>query len=925
MHLAPRLSSASAPADKASFPSMQTSGCSRYKDDAVLVQASPLPPSPQPSPFTADARRLSAQRRSSSSLLLPSPAPALASSRRSTPSGLTTPSHRTETAGLYNWSPILLTPPDSSLGRKRAPSRSGPPDSSAPYQSRSTAYPRFYRSTLCTESPTLATRRAKTIHQLSSGLTSLCVAAGQASSDLRTPTMSSTRASQVSPRSQRDQRHALQASPRTGGSHPHPKNVLPPMKPRALTVDGAERPTLPPVLGYAPQTQVGPIRSSSFSSLRHGADYRSNPYFHSTCARRSVVHTRATPSLSPQTSREASDAEVWSPCHAPWTPTSSVRSTSGSVYHEDVVASSYTLSRTSVSTPFHLDSSPIGPPRLFAQSPTKRENGGTPGVKTAAQLPSPHLFKSSNALGLYLEPAPFPSEMLHLDLGPTAHRGLTPREADILLLSGGIANVSKRQARVAPHMLARSPMPMSDLSSQTPSPSSHSDESLPKLSLGHRRVLDSQNLDPGLPLPALHLHDPRRRAPASIVYRRPPSKNEVDDFLYKMPILRGMSPLDDMSSDSGGEDADEPPVGPSTLADSQSFPANEQQAKKEIKKADVLEEGSTGEIFVRSKAILPLSLAPKEGRSDACDKLYCKLDSTTHQCFSVVDGKWACYRRNYLKVDVSFHFEDAQGRRCDNVHGDLVCSPKDGSPFIVERFAVHMTAHIVNTDGRLQKGRQGLVPLIQFGPARERGPREAVQPVELRAGGSVTQDASANEQAATRSGNIAALRRVQIRSATMNNGQRGSAGQQFYALKLTLLAYPRQAVLSPSAGTELASLVSHPITVRGRSKVHYGAPAATGKRQVNPQVAAGAAERKPSSSKRVCASSSGERAKRSNHAANGGASGQHRRSTRLLLSTSCSLSGESNETIEDADDEGDGDRLGSGTRDCKVMDIRSVL
>ncbi len=176
-----------------------------------------------------------------------------------------------------------------------------------------------------------------------------------------------------------------------------------------------------------------------------------------------------------------------------------------------------------------------------------------------------------------------------------------------------------------------------------------------------------------------------------------------------------------------------------------------------------------------------------------------------------------------------------RGRRRPHARGsagrsDLSTGGQDA--FRAERFAVHMSAHVLNKDGKLVKGRQGQVPLIQFGPARERGPREAVQPAALCSGGSVTPDAGANEQMASRLGSIAAFRRVQIRSATLNNGQRGSAGQQFYALKLTLLAFPRHGPLTTSAGVEVACLTSHPITVRGRSKVHYAPnPAAAVRRR----------------------------------------------------------------------------------------------
>ncbi|SPO25735.1 uncharacterized protein UTRI_03100 [Ustilago trichophora] len=941
---------------------------SSYKDDLLFVQASPSPsPSsllhPLPPPFSPPITvhrhhrhphyhhhhlRHSFQHFHPSaraySLPSPFPTPSQPSLGGSTPSGLktTTSSHRSSSGkhGLYDRSPILLlTPPPSSQGTKRTSSisstKSDRRDASAPYRSPSTGHHHhFDRNTVWPESPTLATRRAKKHSQLGSAPESLCIAVEQTLSDTaRQPVMFSSAPSQSSQSRQWAEAKPLQTPSHSRALMEDSHKMLPPFKPRALTLDGADRPTLPPMLGYVSPNHVGPLRKPSHSSLRHAAEHRSNPYFVSTPAHRSIGHARSSASLSPQTSREASDVETWSPYHAPWTPTSSVRSTSSGIYHEDVIASSYTLSRTSLTTPLHLDSSPLRP-RHITPSPTKKDDGSGSftGLSLASQLPSSHLTPPTNALGLYTEPSPFPNEQLHLDLSPAAHRALTPRsEPDFFVSSnGGSSSIQNQQARTAPHMLTRFPAPLSDLSSQTPSPASYSDDSLPKLSLGRRHGLNAQSIDQNLALPALQLHDPPHHHPSSILNHKAASKDEIDDFIYKMPILRGMSPLVDLSSDSEDDDADQPlasssmfPSAPSSILSGGNTTIKDEAKQQQQQQQGLPAEGSTGEIFLRFKSILPLTL--KEDRVSATfKKLFCKLDSTTHQCFSVVDGKWACYRRNYLKVDVSFHFEDEHGRRRDTISGDFLCSPPDRRPFPVERFAVHMTAHIINEDGKLQKGRQGLVPLIQFGPARERGPREALQPVELRVGGSVGKDASANEQAATRSGNVAAFRRVQIRSATMNNGQRGSAGQQFYALKLTLLAYPRQAPLTASAGVELANVVSHPITVRGRSKVHYAAPGGNGKPQTN------AREQNVGQSKmKKTAATSSRRSTvtRRNSSSTEVLGVEHRRSTRLLLAASQESGGGglSENMMEDADDEDEEGKVDFASRACKVMDIRSVI
>ena len=588
-----------------------------------------------------------------------------------------------------------------------------------------------------------------------------------------------------------------------------------------------------------------------------------------------------------------------------------MRSTSNAGHHHKISPLRSSTSRIHLGPPLQLDSSPVVLRSSYTDSVKQKDDGAPPdtAVEVGSHLPSSHLAAPDNALGLFLEPEPFPSELLPLDLAQTAQFGLSPRsEADFFLGQGGgsfglLNSNSKSTCRV----FTRSPAIMSEASSLVPSPSTYSDESLPKLSLAHRQDLNKSNIDPSLELPALKLSDAAPGIVTSPAVVRPAATFKDESYIYKMPILRAMSPLADLSSDSD-DDSDEP------LATSSMLPRSS-LAKTEHFELPVPQEGRTGEIFAALKTILPLSLT--HPRNNTTEKLFCKLDSTSHQCFSVVDGKWACYRRNYLKVDVVFHYEDEQGRRRDKVSGDLICEPSGRAPFTVERFAVHMTAHVMNHDGRLQKGRQGQVPLIQFGPARERGPREAVRPVELRSGGQIGKDASANEQAAARSGTIAAFRRVQIRSATMNNGQRGAASQQFYALKLTLLAYPEEGAVSAASGVEVASLISHPITVRGRSKVHY-APAGSGA-SANKGGAKGSDSRSLSAVASANRKSAADSNRRGSHSCSHSGSTEKRRSSRLLLSADRGI--EDDQAGIDGDDEPEAEQQPIR----RVMDIRSII
>ncbi|EST05419.2 NDT80 DNA-binding domain protein [Kalmanozyma brasiliensis GHG001] len=731
-----------------------------------------------------------------------------------------------------------------------------------------------------------------------------------------------------SPRSSRGAQHQKSLSTshntiKTGGEFTPSHKVWLPTKPRALTLDDSGRLILPPLSGHHSPSRFGPLRSSplgSFPSTRHKAEFRHNPYFVSTPARRSSEQL-ALSSLR----RDAHDVALWSSARIPRTPTSSIRSTSEQDDSAEVASSSYFSSRASLLTP------PRSTSGQYLDSPSK--TGTADSVRTfeanASHLPSSHLALPGNALGLFLEPAPFPAELMQFD----DHGGSTPRrlslrsEADFYLgqHGGGSTNFLDSPKKGGSRVLTRSPMAMSETSSITISPTS-SDDSLPAFPLAHRHNLNATSNNSTLALPALKHDDLAKPAHASPAKTTQLSKSSSDSYLYSMPVLRAMSPFADMTSDSEEEESEEPLAGPSMSARTTALHRDTPEGRHQTAESDVPQEGRTGEIFAEFKSILPL--ATKVGRHDASTKLFCKLDSTSHHCFSVVDGKWACYRRNYLKIDVSFHLEDEQGRRRDALQGDVICAPAGRPAFVVERFAVHMTAHVINEDGRLQRGRQGLVPLIQFGPARERGPREPVQPVELRSGGRLAKDASANEQAAVRTGTIAAFRRVQIRSATMNNGQRGAASQQFYALKLTLLAYPKQGPLSVAAGVEVASLTSHPITVRGRSKVHY-APAAEVGSSKKKSGGTGAVSRSTSglpsaNTNRVRSAGTSNRPnQKRDHATHTGWTSSHRRSTRLLLAAD-NAPNHDVDMVQDADDEYE-DKEEAQVASRSVMDIRSII
>ena len=214
-------------------------------------------------------------------------------------------------------------------------------------------------------------------------------------------------------------------------------------------------------------------------------------------------------------------------------------------------------------------------------------------------------------------------------------------------------------------------------------------------------------------------------------------------------------------------------------------------------------EGEPGEIFtLKTMQAAPLL----DSRGEA---VRCNIACTTHHCFIVVDGKWACYRRNYLKIDVACSvFEPGSAVALSGDQAWFVRERGDtGSLQRVDSFSIRLTAHVADRP-------ETEVALVQFGPARERGPRSQVEQRTLTLGGTLTSNALVNER---REG-VAAFRRVQIRSATLNNGQKGHSGQQYYALKITLLAH------HSGSASAIAVTTSQPVTVRGRSKMHYAPP-----------------------------------------------------------------------------------------------------
>ncbi|PWN52647.1 p53-like transcription factor [Violaceomyces palustris] len=219
--------------------------------------------------------------------------------------------------------------------------------------------------------------------------------------------------------------------------------------------------------------------------------------------------------------------------------------------------------------------------------------------------------------------------------------------------------------------------------------------------------------------------------------------------------------------------------------------------------------------------------ASKLNTSDSEDNIF---KTQTEQAGTILDSEShqpTIASSSYLKVDAAFSAHKGVSPATKPATQPYFLNESSDSPRKISHFSLGMSAHVSDSSGRVVSEVRDEVPLVQFGPARERGPREDVKRKRLEPGGVLRDEPSVNQQAAEREQTVASFRRVQIRSATLNNGNasKSATAQQYYVLRLSLyahLVHPK-AWKQSSGGSSIrvAFLTSEPITVRGRSKVHY--------------------------------------------------------------------------------------------------------
>ncbi|KAI9276160.1 hypothetical protein BY458DRAFT_506549 [Sporodiniella umbellata] len=175
--------------------------------------------------------------------------------------------------------------------------------------------------------------------------------------------------------------------------------------------------------------------------------------------------------------------------------------------------------------------------------------------------------------------------------------------------------------------------------------------------------------------------------------------------------------------------------------------------------------------------------------------LFSKID----RGFFLHGQDWTCYRRNYFQVTASFSIQglatvnEGQAYPCYLKRGRVRCEA-------IERFTIAVGA-------KVHSGEKS-VPLVQHTPKRDKGPQTTPRPKPIRPSVS-PQQANARDQS------LVTYERLQFVKATPNNGKK-RVTQELYVITLEL-----HAILSNGKEATLASTVSPPMVVRGRSPGHY--------------------------------------------------------------------------------------------------------
>ncbi|KAI1002270.1 hypothetical protein K3495_g5931 [Podosphaera aphanis] len=186
--------------------------------------------------------------------------------------------------------------------------------------------------------------------------------------------------------------------------------------------------------------------------------------------------------------------------------------------------------------------------------------------------------------------------------------------------------------------------------------------------------------------------------------------------------------------------------------------------------------------------------------------------------FFMADNNWTCYRRNYFSLNCSFSLSPPV--TSGNIYLQLPGSP----PVRVHAFCMSISAVVDGRDGKP-------IELVQHTPKRDKGPQDRPARVVLVPRTSASHgtydgitgrpgvyDGQSFNPSSNRPATEATFERIQFKNATANNGKRRAA-QQYYHLLVEL--YADVANESSERYIKIASRISAPMVVRGRSPGHY--------------------------------------------------------------------------------------------------------
>ncbi|KAL8717884.1 MAG: hypothetical protein Q9225_004923 [Loekoesia sp. 1 TL-2023] len=200
--------------------------------------------------------------------------------------------------------------------------------------------------------------------------------------------------------------------------------------------------------------------------------------------------------------------------------------------------------------------------------------------------------------------------------------------------------------------------------------------------------------------------------------------------------------------------------------------------------------------------------------------------------FFKADQDWTCYRRNYFSVACSYTLKP-YSHKLEPL--SLRKSPRESNPPTIRSFAICISARVDSEEGKL-------IDLVQHTPKRDKGPTGRPEKIKLQphtsssynirsehGGGLNTRSELSTEYETAyaptspntqQSQTIANFDRIQFKNATANNGKRRAAQQYFHIVVELFAEVPSSQSTEPS-WVKVASRISAPMVVRGRSPGHY--------------------------------------------------------------------------------------------------------